>query len=383
MLSSRRGDARRRSRAHYGAARRSQRWPAAVERERDTSDVLALQSEIAGVVAEHVRASVAPDEARRLRAVRKVSPKAQELYMLGRYHTYRLNREGLNKSRDYLLEATRIEPGFALAYAALSEAYRHSEVWAGYGVGAFGKEMRAAAETALALDDSLAEAHFAVAEVLSTREWNWAAADAAFRRAIELNSSLSEALTGYAYHLQTLRRHDEAIAVVRRATALEPLSAYQLTQEGRVLFRARRYDEALLRYARALEIEPDYAAALTRASDVYLVLGRFSEAEAQIKRLQHLSGNFEWRQMAQLYARTGRAREARAAIDKVETESVSGLDLAYVLVALGDHDAALNRLEQAVRERTILPFALRDPRWDPIATSPRFAAILRSVNLQP
>ncbi len=351
--------------------------------ERDLSDVLALQSEIASAVAGQVRASIAPEESSRLRATRRVDPKAHELYLLGRHHTYRMNREGLTKAVDYLLEARRIDPDFALAHAGLAEAYYWSELWAGFGLGALHKEMRTAAEGALALDDSLAEAHCAMAQILSNREWNWAAADAEFRRAIELTPSLAEAHAGYAFYLQALGRHDDALEAAGRATALEPLSPYQLAQEGRVLYRARQYEKALQRYSRALEIDPSYPPALSRMSDVYLALGRFAEAEAYVKQLQHVSGQFEWRQTAQLYAMTGRSREARALIDKVEAESVTGSDVAWVLVALGDYDAALDRLERSVRERQIQPFALRDPRLDPIAASPRFHAILRSVNLEP
>jgi serine/threonine-protein kinase len=312
-----------------------------------------------------------------------VDPKAQELYLLGRHHTYRMNRDGLTRAVTYLREAVQIDPEFALAHAGLAEAYRWSELWAGFGLGTLSNATRTSATRALALDDSLAEAHFAMAEVLSHYDWNWPAADAAFRRAIELNPSLAEAHVGYAFHLQALNRHDEAIAAARRSRVLEPLSAYQLSQEGRILFRARQYDNALERYARALEIDPNYAPAISRTVDVYLMLGRFTEAEMYTRKLRDLGGSFEWRQMAQLYARTGRAREARAALDKVEAESVTDVDVALVFIALGDHEAAIDRLERSVRERRLQPFTLRDPRWDPIAVSPRFHAILRSVNLRP
>jgi tetratricopeptide (TPR) repeat protein len=150
-----------------------------------------------------------------------------------------------------------------------------------------------------------------------------------------------------------------------------------------VLFRARQYEQSLARFERALEIDPNYVPALSRASDACIALGRFDEAKMYISRLTPLNKGFANRQTALLYAGTGRVSEARAILTSVEQQSVAGVDAAYVFAALGDREAALDRLERMVRDGNVLPFVLRDPRFDAIASLPRFDALLRSLNLQP
>jgi len=352
--------------------------------DRDARDILSLQSEIATAVARQVRATIAPSEAKQLASSYSPDPKAHELYLLGRYHVYKKNPDSAKKGVEYLLEATQIDPGFALAYAALAEAYRLREIWGGVAIGTFAEEGRAAATRALQLDPALPEAHMAMAILLAQRDWNWAAAEAEFRLAIDGGPSLADAHAEYAPYLQGLGRFDEAIASARRARALDPLSPDYLSQEGRSLFRARRYDEAVDRFRRALELDPNFGSALTRLIDTYLVMGRFNDAEDYLQKRRDVLGEARV-QTAQLYAKTGRISEARRLLSAQEREgSVAGgvgVASALVLLALGDHDQALDRLEQAVRSHRMLAFSLRDPRFDPIASSPRFKQILKSMNL--
>lgn len=352
--------------------------------EGDTRDILALHADIATAVAQQVRATIGPSEAQQLASPYSPDPKAHELYLLGRYHAYRKNPESATKAVEYLLDATRVDPGFALAHAALAEAYRLREIWGGAGIGAFAEESRDAATRALNLDARLPEAHFAMAIVLSQRDWNWAAAETEFRRAIEGRPSLSDAHAEYSFYLQGLGRFEEAIAAVRRATALDPLSPDHLSQEGRAFFRARRYDEALDRFGRALELDPNFGSALTRLIDTYLVMGRFKDVEKYLQKRGDALGN-AWSQTAQLYAKTGRIPEARALLAKVERGGTAaggaGTSGALVLMALGDYDHALDHLERIVRRRQLTAFSLRDPRFDPIALSPRFRQILKTMNL--
>jgi TolB-like protein/tetratricopeptide (TPR) repeat protein len=352
--------------------------------DRDTRDLLALHADIATAVARQVRATVAPSEARQLAVTYSPDPKAHELYLLGRFHAYRKNPDSARKSVEYLLEATRLDPGFALAYAALAEAYRLRGIWGQAGLGAYAEESRAAATRALQLDPRLPEAHMALAIVLSQQDWNWSEAELAFRRAIEANPNLSDAHAEYSFHLQSLGRFADGVAAAQHARALDPLSPDHLSQEGRALFRARRYDEAVQAFERALEVDPNFGSAVSRLIDTFIVTGRYAEAESLLQKRRDLLGEARV-QTAQVYAKTGRLAAARALLTEEDSSPPvgggGGAAVALVHLALGDPDRALASLERAVSARRMLAFTLRDPRFDAIAATPRFRQILKDMNL--
>ena len=347
----------------------------------EARDILAMQAEIATAIARQVRATIAPGRTERQAAAFAPDPKAHDLYLLGRHHAYLKNRDSARRSVDYLTEATRIDPGFALAHAALAEAYRLREVWGGVPTGSFAEESRRAAVRALELEPALPEAHMAMAIYYSQREWNWAAADTEFALAIEGRPSLSDAHAEYSFHLQGLGRFDAAVTAAQRATRLDPLSPDHLSQEGRALFRARRYPEAIVRLQRALELDQNFGSALSRLIDVYLVTGEYAAAAALLQKRRDVLGEADL-QTAQLYAKTGRTGEARALVAARQAAGGGiGIGAALIAVALGEHDAALDSLEGAVRGRRLTAFSLRDPRFDAIAGSPRFKQILKDMNL--
>ena len=351
--------------------------------ERDVKDVLGLQSDIATVVVTQVRASIAPDEARRLQPAAPRDARAQDAYLLGRYHLLRKTSQDLKQALTSFQDAIRIDPQFAAAHAGLADTYEETEIWGGAGVGTLTREIKQAAQQALALDNSLAEAHVAMAAAFS-RDWNWAAAGEELRRAITLNSSLVPAHQQYSFYLQTTKHEAEALAEAHLASVLDPFNVDVLSNEGRVLFRARRYEQSLAVYLRATEIDPNFPPVVSRLLDDYIALGQLDKAERQLERIKAISNTaFAIRSTALLYGKQGRTAEARALLAREQAASVSGIDPAYVLMAMGDYDAALGQLEQAVKDRSILPCGLRDPRFDPVSASPRFAAILKSVNLEP
>src|SRR4029079_18465500 len=142
------------------------------------------------------------------------------------------NAEVMEKAVDSLRQATRLEPSWAAAHAALADAYLERDVWAGMGIGSSAALVKAEAERAVALDGTLAEAHLALANLHTRDEWSWAAGEAEYRRAIDLNPSLGEAHVAYAVLLPPLGRHDEAILSARRGIKLEPLSASMLSDLG-------------------------------------------------------------------------------------------------------------------------------------------------------
>jgi TolB-like protein/Tfp pilus assembly protein PilF len=354
--------------------------------ERDLGDVLTLQSEVAQTIARQVQAHVSPQEAARLSTARRVNPQAHELYLLGRYHTNKRNGDSLNRAIDYFNKAIEIDPGFAPAYAGLSDAYSQRDIWAGLGIGAHAKDMRAAALKAIELDNDLAEAHLSLAAVRFQYDWDWVGSEAEFKRAIALNGGLAQAHGEYSYFLQAMRRHDEAIASAKRAADLDPLSPTYICDEGRILYRARRYDAAIARYLRALELDPDFRPALSRLAEVYTQTGRYDQALATLEKLRRIRGAGEplSRPLGRLYAAMGRTSDALEMVRQIEKEGTTGGEafaLAVVYTGLGDYDRAIAALERGAAARSLLPFTFVDPMLDPLQSKPRFKQLLKKLNL--
>jgi serine/threonine-protein kinase len=352
--------------------------------ERDAQDILALQREVARSIADEIRIKLTPQEQSRLAVVRPVNPEAHNAYLLGRFYTEKRDRDSLEKAVESLKQAIRIDPQFAPAYAVLSRAYAERDIWGGIGVGASTKEKREAAEKAVQLDPNLAEAHFALAASASD-DWEWEKAQEEYRRTFELNPNFPEALHIYAFFLQTLGRHAEAISTIRRAVELAPTVVGFVDSEGRILYRARRYDAAIARYEQALMMDPSYPPVFQRLADAYVAVGRANDALAILDKGRGISDPLMSKQRrAYVYAKMGRRIEALHIVREAEKEAGAErgvFELASVYAALGDRDRAFSWLEKAEETKTLLPLVLRDPKFDPLRDDPRYHALLRRMNL--
>jgi tetratricopeptide (TPR) repeat protein len=201
-----------------------------------------------------------------------------------------------------------------------------------------------------------------------------------------LNPNLAECYVRYAFFLQAMRRHQDALAAVHRAVELDPLSASNICDEGRILYRARQYENAVARYQKALELDPDFPPAISRIAEAYEQLGKFDEALANVQKLMQKSTDrrIGLRPMARIYARMGRRREAIEIIQAIEKDSTVGGDefaLAAIYAALGDRDHAFAGLEKGVQSRSLFAFVFVDPQLDPLRSDPRFQELLRRAGL--
>ena len=217
-------------------------------------------------------------------------------------------------------------------------------------------------------------------------DWDWHATEAEYKRAIQLNPNLAGSYVRYAYFLQAMGRHTEALAAAHRAVELDPLSASNISDEGRILYRARQYENAVARYQRALELDPGYLPALGRIAEAYEQLGKFDEALAYVERLQQTASDrrLGLRPLARIYARMGKRREAMKVLRIIEKNGTPGGDefaLAAIYSALGDRDHAIVALEKGVQTRSLLPFVFVDPQLDPLRSDPRFQQLLRRAGL--
>src|SRR5713101_5906988 len=354
--------------------------------ERDSRDVLVMQSELAQAIVSEIKVHLTPQERQHLANARPINPDAYNAFLLGDYHSSKRNPAALDKGIQYFQEAIRIDPSYAQAYAGLANAYVERDIWGGLGIGKTADQVRAATLKALELDAELAEAHALLAHIHFQYDWDWQGTEAEYKRAVEINPNLAGSYVGYAYFLQAMGRHQEALAFVRRAVELDPLSAANITDEGRILYRARQYETAIARYQRALELDPGYVPALSRMAEAYEEWGKYDQALAAVQKFQQAAADRRGirRLLGRLYARTGRRREALEITRTIEADpntSDSAFALAVIYSALGDRDRAIAALEKGVQTRSLLPFVFTDPQLDPLRSDPRYSDLLQRIGL--
>jgi TolB-like protein len=209
-------------------------------------EILTLQNKVARSIAEHIRVKLNPEQTK-LDHLKTVNAEAYEAYLKGRYFWNKRTGEGLKKAVDYFNEAIEKDPNYAQAYTGLADSYALMGDWE-YSVlspkAAFPKA-KAAASEALALDNTLGEAHASLAFVLDLFDWNWETADREYKQAVDLSPSYATAHQWYAWHLIVLGRNSEAITEMRRAESLDPLSLIISADMADVLLIAHRYDESI------------------------------------------------------------------------------------------------------------------------------------------
>jgi len=353
--------------------------------DRDSQDVLVMQSELAQAIVSEIKVQLTPQERQHLASPQAINPDAYDCYLLGNYHASKRNPAALDKAVEYFQKAIRIDPGYAQAYAGLANTYMERDIWGGLGIGKSADKIRANTLKALELDGNLAEAHCLLGFMYFQYDWDWVRTEAEYKRAIELNANLPSSYERYAFFLQTMGRHQEAIAAVHHAVELDPLSPWYISEEGRILYRARRYKAAIERYERALELDPGYLPVLWRMAEAYEQLGKYDEAFVWAQKYQQATGDqrLDLVLRTRVYAHTGKRREAIEYLRRVEKNDERGneLLLAGIFVALGDHDQAIAELEKGAQIHSFLPFTFVDPQLDPLRSDPRFQELLRRVGL--
>jgi Tfp pilus assembly protein PilF len=241
--------------------------------------------------------------------------------------------------------------------------------------------VKAAAERALQLDPDLPEAHLSLAFALSDYYWDFEAAARHYRRAIELNPSYAAAHNGYSQFLRFQGRFDEALAQSRQAEQLDPLTPNHQLVTATTLYLARRYDESMAQLRRVLDANPLFAYAHFFRALVHVQMGEYEKALAALDE-PGAGGNLQRDSLrGYIHAITGRQKEAREGLDKLkrfsQDQDISPFHSAVIHVGLGEHDRALDLLEQAYRDHDwevrMLPF---EPLFDPLHSHPRFRALV-------
>jgi serine/threonine protein kinase/Flp pilus assembly protein TadD len=355
--------------------------------EGEMQEVLALQSKVAEAIAGEIHVTLTvPDSARMFRN-RRVNLDAYDAYLKGRYQYFSgYTQESTEKAIAYFRQALDLDPSYAPAYAGLANCY-----WGLSSVYYPPKEVmpkaKWAALKALALDDSLADAHAMLALVRSAYEFNQAGAGNEFKRAIELKSSDAQVHLLYGIHLAEIGRVDEALSEVEQAQKLDPVSPFLSGYIGVPLFLAHRYDEAIQRLQPIVELHPDYQHPHSLLALAYEQKGLLAKAIPEMERAYELDRDQDGlAQLGHMYAVAGRTADAIRLLGQLQELSrrryVSAYNIAVLYAGLGQKDEAFHWLQKVEEDRSEWFAAVNvDPRLDPLHSDPRFAGVLRSVGL--
>jgi len=357
--------------------------------EGDLRDILALQSEVAQAVAREIKIVVSPQEQTRLASARPVNPEAYRLCLLGRFLLNKRTEEGFKSAIDHFQRALEIDPAYAPAYAGLADSYILQ------GLGFLPPKQaiprgKAAAQKALDIDESLADAHTSLAMACTAYDWDWSACEEEFKRAIELNPNYATAHHWYGDHLSNMGRHAEAIAEVQRAQQLDPLSPTISACLAYRYFYARQYQEAIRRLRETVSLFPEFARAHRWLGDTYMANGAHQEAIVAYQKAMSLSGASaaEVAALGQAYAKGGIRGyylwELRRLREESKHRYVEAAAFASLSAGLGEKDQAFSYLEKAYADREYGLTVLKiEPAFDPLRSDPRFQDLLRRMNFPP
>jgi TolB-like protein/Tfp pilus assembly protein PilF len=356
---------------------------------RKASDIFALQVDLAKEMTSMLRMRLTGEDEKRMDKIYTTNPEAYQDYLKGRYWWNKTTPEGFNKGIEYFRQAIAKDPNYALAYTGLADCYGSL---AGFGIlpsnDALPKGKEAALK-ALEMDDTLAEAHSSLAWIKSIYEWDWRGGDKEFQRAIELNPTYVTAHRRRGLVLAVTGRFEEAIAENKRAVELDPLSLINNWALGDTLYHARQYDQAIEQERKTLEVEPNFVPALNALGLAYVEKSMFKEGEAALEQARTLApGDTEsLARLGYAYAVAGRRADAERVLDQRNQLSkrvyASPLGTALIYVGLGEKENALESLRKAVDEREVNPEIVVPPIRDSLGSDPRFADLLRRINLTP
>ena len=352
---------------------------------RKMTDLVQLQNEIARDVSGKLRSKLAGAGPAPKNYTENTE--AYQLYLRGRYHWNKRTPEDVKKSIEYFQQAIDKDPTYALAYAAMAEAYI---LIPSYGTAPHQAEnylkARAAATKALEIDNSLAEAHNAIAAVLKGHDWRFAEAEAEWRKAIELNPNYASAHQWYAEYLLTMARYPEALAEMRRAQELDPLSLIINGMVAMALLSNGQDEAALEQLRKTLEMDPNFPRTHLYFAAVYERMGRFDDAADQYAKLFVLAGGSPEQAAKEAArvknaARTGGSKAySREMAQLLEGKAPSAV-VAGMWGGAGEPDKAFAILEKAYREHDDGLLMLKAPAVDSLKGDPRYKDLIRRVGL--
>jgi TolB-like protein/Flp pilus assembly protein TadD len=366
------------------AREQTQLWAATYDR--DLSDILRLQSELAGAIADGIEVKLAPDARQRLDRAQAVDPAAYVDYLKGRFFWNKRTKASIVAAISHFERAAAADSSVALAYCGLGDCHvvLGSQLWVKP------KETTARANAALAraleIDPSLAEAHAALGFIRSLYEYRWADGEAEFRRALELNENYATAHHWYSFHLAAVGRLDEAVDEILKADVIDPLSPIISTNVGTVLFWARQFDRAVDRHLEILSREPSFWIAHWMLGLAYEQIGKYTEAVQAHRLAIAVSAGVSPvlpASLARALALTGdRGGAEQLLADLRKEDCVSFFHIAAAHAALGNANEAVRALRDGREQgESWMPFIRTDARFDPLRGNPDYEELVRLMRL--
>ncbi len=362
-------------------------WGAGYDRK--IADLVAVKQAIAQEVAAKLKLKLSSEEQRRLVKRDSMNAEAYQFYLRGRYFWNKRTSDGIKQAIEHFQQSIERDPNFALGYVGLADSYTGLTF---YNFAAPHEAMPKAKESAtkaLALDDTLAEAHATLAHILINYDWNSSAAEKEFKRSIELKPDYATAHQWYAIHyLTAMGRLEEAVQEMKRALELEPASLVMNTFMGATLYYAGRYDEAIDQCRRTIQMDPNFAVAHWHLGLAYEEKQALDAAIEEFKKAISLSGGSPLMKAAlgRAYAESQKKHEANEMLNELnelaKRQYVSAYEVATIYVALGDSEQAFQLLAQAYAEHSFHLANLNvSPEFKSVRSDPRFQDLVQRIGL--
>ena len=359
------------------------------EYNREIKDIFAVQSDIALKVANQLRIQLIPEDIQQLEKIGTSNPEAHRLYLLGRFNLNRKSDSSIFKALDYFAGAIELDPKYALAHVGIADCYTLIK---GGGYGSLPQDLvisraKESVKKALEVDELLAEAYNALANINFRLEWNWNEAEKNFKKAIELKPGYSIVYEKYAFFLALMGRFEEAIPLMLHAHNLDPLSAAVITGLGRIYHFNKKDDKAIEMFNKVLAKEPDYVEALFGLGLSFYQKEMYDDAITQLKHAIELSNArpIIVASLGQVYAKIGRTDEAKKILQQLkireEEEGISKFYQAMIDVCLGNVYSNMDIIYKAYEDRFgLLVYINVEPLLDPFRSEPWFNELVKKMN---
>jgi serine/threonine protein kinase/Flp pilus assembly protein TadD len=354
---------------------------------RSFTDIFSLQDDISQEISGKLRLQLTGEERQKLVKRYTDNTEAYRLYLKGRHFVHKRTPDWIKKGVECFLQASDLDPNYALAYAGLAEAY-------GFLASSTGGQppheayprAKAAATKALELDETLGEAHCTLGFFRLLYDWDFAVAEKEFNRAIELSPNFANAWDGYGFYFKATGQSEASIRSCQRAQELEPLSLFITLSLAWAYYFARQFDRAMEQGAKALDMDPNFGFAYWHRGMAYIQQKRFGDAITALRKAISLSGPATTfiSYLGYANAQLGKSREARQMIAQLERVSkrqyVSSYFIAIIHLGLGDLDRTFEWLEKAYEERSgFMAFINVEPMLDALRGDPRFKALTERI----
>lgn len=371
------------------AADGCQLWSERYDREIEMRDIFEVQEEITLAVMHALSLSLASGEQSALLSHHTADLQAQELYLKGRFHLFRMTPSGIELGLSYFRQAIERDPSDAVAQVGLAHAYRMFALTLERAPNEVLPKAKHAAEEAVRLDSNLAEAHAVLAFNMFWHEWLWDIAEKHFRRALELNPASADTCWMYAHLLSNTGRHEEALSRVERARELDPLSGLINAMQGWFLLHAGRIEQAVARLREALQLDSNSRVAHLFTASAYIEQGLFLEAISETRAVRALSPSDTHAMALEALAETRIGNKAKAELmrdqllQRSRERHVPPYHIAILYNGLNEPAEALTWLERGFEQHDPkMVFLEVDPRWKTLRREPRYQSLLKRMQFQ-